>query len=118
MTRDLAGLQAELAELRGIQLVQATPSERAQFEVRLGQLEEELRRLTGRIEQLEFGQRTVETRIDQLIQDLDIRLSALEQGGAASGGEGEPRQAQAPGEGGRGPMRAARGPAGRRRRAG
>lgn len=102
VTRELAGLQAELAELRGIQLVQATPSERAQFEVRLGQLEEELRRLTGRIEQLEFSQRTVETRLDQLIQDLDVRLSALEQGGVASGGEGEPRQAQAPSESGRG----------------
>src|SRR5262245_5523277 len=102
VTRDLAGLQAELAELRGIQLVQATPSDRAQFEVRLGQLEEELRRLTGRIEQLEFSQRTVETRLDQLIQDLDVRLSALEQGGVAAGGEGEPRQAQAPSESGPG----------------
>ena len=87
--RDLAGLQAGLAELRGIQLAQAAPGERAQFEVRLGQLEEELRRLTGRIEQLEFGQRRVESRIDQLIQDLDVRLSALEQG-TASPGQGEP----------------------------
>ena len=83
--RDLAGLQVGLAELRGIQLAQATP---AQFEVRLGQLEEELRRLTGRIEQLEFGQREVESRVDQLIQDLDVRLSALEQG-TASSGEGQ-----------------------------
>ena len=89
VARDLAGLRAELAELRGIQLVQATPGERAQFEVRLGQLEEELRRLTGRIEQLEFGQRSVESRIDQLIQDLDVRLGALEQGTAAPG-QGEP----------------------------
>jgi tol-pal system protein YbgF len=87
--RDLDGLRAELAELQGIQLAQATPSERAQFEVRLGQLEEELRRLTGRIEQLEFGQRTVESRIDQLIQDLDLRLSALEQGTTASSAQGE-----------------------------
>jgi tol-pal system protein YbgF len=88
--RDLAGLQAGLAELRGIQLAQATP---AQFEVRLGQLEEELRRLTGRIEQLEFGQREVESRVDQLIQDLDVRLSALEQGTTSSGegqAQGEP----------------------------
>jgi len=83
--RDLGGVRAELAELRGIQLVQTTPGERAQFEVRLGQLEEELRRLTGRIEQLEFGQRNVESRIDQLIQDLDVRLGALEQGTAAPG---------------------------------
>jgi tol-pal system protein YbgF len=90
--RDLDGLRAALAELQGIQLAQATPSERAQFEVRLGQLEEELRRLTGRIEQLEFGQRTVESRIDQLVQDLDLRLSALEQGTTASSGQGEPGQ--------------------------
>ena len=48
---------------------------RAQFEMRLGQLEEELRRLTGRLEQLEFGQRTLESRIDQLVQDLDVRLA-------------------------------------------
>jgi tol-pal system protein YbgF len=89
VARDLAGLRTELAELRGIQLAQAAPGERAQFEVRLGQLEEELRRLTGRIEQLEFGQRRVESRIDQLIQDLDVRLSALEQGTAAPG-RGEP----------------------------
>ena len=87
--RDLRDAQAGLAELRGIQLAQATPGERAQFEVRLGQLEEELRRLTGRVEQLEFGQRRVESRIDQLIQDLDIRLSALE-GGPAAPGQGEP----------------------------
>ncbi|MGH6916541.1 MAG: hypothetical protein ACREJ0_02450, partial [Geminicoccaceae bacterium] len=61
LARDLAASRAELAELQGIRLVQATPAERAQFEVRLGQLEEELRRLTGRLEQLEFGQRTVES---------------------------------------------------------
>jgi tol-pal system protein YbgF len=93
LVRDLGGLRAELAELRGIQLAQATPAERAQFEVRLAQFEEELRRLTGRIEQLEFGQRTVESRIDQLIQDLDLRLSALEQGGGAASGQGAPGQA-------------------------
>jgi tol-pal system protein YbgF len=93
LVRDLGGLRAELAELRGIQLAQATPAERAQFEVRLAQFEEELRRLTGRIEQLEFGQRTVESRIDQLIQDLDLRLSALEQGGGAASGQDAPGQA-------------------------
>jgi tol-pal system protein YbgF len=93
LVRDLGGLRAELAELRGIQLAQATPAERAQFEVRLAQFEEELRRLTGRIEQLEFGQRTIESRIDQLIQDLDLRLSALEQGGGAASGQSAPGQA-------------------------
>jgi tol-pal system protein YbgF len=80
---DLAGLRAELAQLRQVQPIQATPSERGRFEVRLGQLEEELRRLTGRIEQLEFDQRTAAGRIDQLVQDLDLRLGPLERGSAA-----------------------------------
>jgi tol-pal system protein YbgF len=102
LMHELAGLQAELAELRGFQLVQATPTERAQFEVRLSQIEEELRRLTGRIEQLEFGQRTVEGRIDQLIQDLDVRLSALEQGRPAAPAQGEAQQGLAPDEPGAG----------------
>jgi tol-pal system protein YbgF len=97
VAQGLAGVRAELAELRGIQLVQTTPGERAQFEVRLGQLEEELRRLTGRIEQLEFGQRNADSRIDQLIQDLDARLGALEQGTASPGqGEPDPDAAAAP----------------------
>jgi tol-pal system protein YbgF len=98
VVRDLAGLRAEVSELRGIQLVQATPTDRAQFEVRFLQLEEELRRLTGRVEQLEYGQRNLETRIDELIQDLDVRLSALEQGRSPPA-PGEPA---APGEPGAG----------------
>jgi tol-pal system protein YbgF len=99
VTRDLGALRAGLAELRGIQLAQATPGDQAQFEVRLLQLEEELRRLTGRVEQLEFGQRNLEGRIDRLIQDLDVRLSALEQGGAPAAPGETP---SAPGEPGPG----------------
>jgi tol-pal system protein YbgF len=98
VARDLAALRADISELRGIQLVQATPSDRAQFEVRFLQLEEELRRLTGRVEQLEFGQRNLETRIDELIQDLDVRLSALEQGTSAPA-QGEPAAPGEPGPG-------------------
>jgi tol-pal system protein YbgF len=104
VSRDLESLRSDAGELRRIQLAQAIdPGDRARLEVRLGQLEEELRRLTGRIEQLEFGQRTLESRIDQLVQDLDVRLGALEgrggtpgpvgpegeQSGAAGGGTGE-----------------------------
>jgi tol-pal system protein YbgF len=85
---------------RPVQLVQADDQGRlARFEVRLARLEEELRQLTGRIEQLEFGQRALAGRIDQLIQDLDQRLLALEGGGgaaAAQGGGPTTRQALAP----------------------
>jgi tol-pal system protein YbgF len=78
--RQVERLQQELAELRQIQPVQAGDPALARFEVRLSQLEEELRRLTGRIEQLEFGQRALERRFDQLVQDLDQRLRPLEEG--------------------------------------
>ena len=79
LAAELGALQAELAALRRVEPTQATdPARLGEFEVRLGQLEEELRRLTGRIEQLEFGQRTLEDRFDQLIGDLDARLLALE----------------------------------------
>jgi tol-pal system protein YbgF len=79
------GFRARLEDRRPAQLVQIQDSGRlARFEVRLAQLEEEIRRLTGRIEQLEFGQRTLEQRIDELVQDLDRRLLALE--GNAGGG--------------------------------
>jgi tol-pal system protein YbgF len=98
LARDLGGMRTAVTDLRRIQLAQTTPAERAQFEVRLSQIEEELRRLTGRVEQLEFGHRTVESRIDRLIQDLDVRLSALEQGTARSPDRGEPRAALAPSE--------------------
>jgi tol-pal system protein YbgF len=73
------GFRARLDDRRPAELVQVQESGRlARFEVRLAQLEEEIRRLTGRIERLEFGQRALEQRIDQLVQDLDRRLLALE----------------------------------------
>ena len=92
---ELEALRAELAALRRVEPTQATdPARVGQFEVRLGQLEEELRRLTGRIEQLEFGQRTLEDRFDQLIGDLDARLLALEGPPADTAGAARPPEAQ------------------------
>jgi tol-pal system protein YbgF len=81
---ELTRIQDEVAALRRVAPAQVTdPGRLGQFEVRLGQLEEELRRLTGRVEQLEYGQRTLEDRFDQLIGDLDARLRAMEQGAPA-----------------------------------
>ena len=81
------GVRARLDETRRTQLIQVQDSGRlARFEVRLAQLEEEIRRLTGRVEQLEFGQRALGERIDRLVRDLDQRLLALE--GNAGGGAG------------------------------
>ena len=67
---------------------QQNPATRAREQALIGRLEEEIRRLTGRIEQLEYEQRSVNRRVDQLVEDLDQRLRALE------GGGGEQQQAQ------------------------
>jgi len=75
-------------------------SSRAREQAYIARLEEEIRRLTGRIEQLEFQQRSVDRRVDQLVEDLDQRLRSLEEGGVAAlpGGDnvpgGEADQAQ------------------------
>ena len=102
----LDGMRDQLDAVRPLQLIQADDVGRlARFEVRLARIEEELRQLTGRIEQLEFGQRGLEGRIDQLIQDLDQRLLALEGGAGGALAEGTApatRQALAPAEPGTG----------------
>jgi tol-pal system protein YbgF len=98
LTAGLDRVRSQLDAASPVQLVQADEQGRlARFEVRLARIEEELRQLTGRIEQLEFGQRALEGRIDQLVQDLDQRLLALEGGaGAAQGTDTTTRQALAP----------------------
>lgn len=56
---------------------------------RIAALEEELRRLLGRVEEAEFRERQTVERIDRLVADVDRRLAALEQREAAAGGEAE-----------------------------
>lgn len=94
---DLDRLRGEVRELRALVPVQASDASRlAQFEVRLGRLEEEIRQLTGRVEQLEFADRRLEQRFDQLLGDLDARLRTMEQlpedqvGAAGAGGFAAP----------------------------
>lgn len=75
---------------------------------RVNALEEQLRRLTGRVEEAEFRGRQTQGRIDQLVADLDRRLAALEERPVTARPEaGEPATAtmfgatdsrQAPGE--------------------
>lgn len=58
----------------------------ARFEVELAEVQEELRFLRGRMEELEFEQRRVSDEFNKLQQDMDARMAALESGssGAAS----------------------------------
>ena len=53
--------------------------------VRLDQLETELRRLTGQIEELRFAIRQNDDKLTRFIEDAEYRLRALEQGGAPAG---------------------------------
>jgi tol-pal system protein YbgF len=83
-----AGLEAlagEAARLRGVELAQAQtdPSRLAALEIRLSRIEEELRRMTGRLESLEYGRDRAQDRLDKLVADLDARLTRMEGGAPA-----------------------------------
>jgi tol-pal system protein YbgF len=98
---ELRRLTAQLAAVRGgVELAQLQePALRtAALEVRIARLEEELRRLTGRIEETEYDQRQLAARMDRLVADLDARLPAA---GGAPGSVAPPaglpeQQAEAP----------------------
>lgn len=77
----IEALSGEAAQLRGVRLAQADPGQLAGIVVRLSRIEEELRRLTGRLENLEYGRDQAQDRLDKLVDDLDVRLSRLEGGG-------------------------------------
>lgn len=66
------------------------PAAAAQMELRLNQMESQIRTLTGQIEQFDFGLRQIRDRMQALASDIDFRLTALEKGGvpnAAAPGE-------------------------------
>lgn len=52
----------------------------ARLELRMNQLEDEMRRLTGRVEEVSFHINKVRERLDTLVADVDQRLQRLEQG--------------------------------------
>jgi tol-pal system protein YbgF len=61
---------------------------------RLGQIEEEVRALTGKFEEAQFANDQTNQKLDRLSNDVDFRLKTLEGGkspaGAPVGGAGEP----------------------------
>ena len=83
---DIAALQRQVSQ-RGSQpgAGAAVGTERAtRFEVRLSQLEDEMRSLTGELENVAHEFRQLNARIDKLVADVDARLTPIErsQGGA------------------------------------
>jgi tol-pal system protein YbgF len=53
-------------------------------QMRMDQLEDELRQLTGRVEEVTYGVDQLKQRLDKLSSDVDLRLTALEHGGTAA----------------------------------
>ncbi len=66
---------------RGLQARKLT----ARMSVRITQLEDELRRLTGKTEEFLHAVQQIRTRMEKLAADTEFRLSALERGTVASG---------------------------------
>ena len=67
-----------------------TGIEAAQAGVRMGELESEMRNLSGRVESLTHDIQLLNTRLDKMMADIDFRLSGGGQGGlmpTAKGGE-------------------------------
>lgn len=74
------------------------PTLAARMEVRLSQLESQVNRMTGKIEEINHGIRQLGEKLDKAVSDVELRLSALEKGkpvarGAQTGG-GERRTAR------------------------
>ena len=65
------------------------PRTAARHSIRIAQLEGEISRLTGKLEEFDFTLRRIEGRLDKLVVDLDQRLTALE-GGAPPPASAEP----------------------------
>ena len=55
-------------------------------EVRIGQIEDQMRTLTGQIEEIRYDIDQLKRRMDTLSGDVDQRFSALEHGAPAAGG--------------------------------
>lgn len=54
------------------------PTSAADFAVKIGEFDEEIRKLTGRIDQLEFKIQGLEDKIDLMNKDIDVRIKMIE----------------------------------------
>lgn len=57
----------------------------ARLSIRMSQLENDLRNVTGRIEEMSFQMNQVSTQLEKLASDVDFRLTQLEHGSAPGG---------------------------------
>lgn len=107
LSRQVSELQRDLAQLQQDRYTSPAPSSgrggpidlspayRERVEVRLAEMETQLRELTGRVEEASFAVGRLEDRLEKLVEDVDFRLSALERGGMAPA-DGAPTQIPPP----------------------
>ena len=84
-----------------------SPAGVAQLNVRVGEIGEQLRQVTGEVEKVGFNVRQLAARLDKLVTDYDFRLRSLEKNGTAASmpqadppaGEGSQPAAGAPAPG-------------------
>lgn len=67
------------------------PTLAARMEVRLNQLESQASSLTGKIEEIGFAIRKIKEKLDRAVSDMELRLSALENGKPVAGRAARPR---------------------------
>jgi len=101
--RDLSDLQAYIysgkaPSREAIAEVQSGSSDSAaRLQVQVQDLESQIRTLTGRIEEIEYGLNRVTERVEKLVADIDVRFQALEaRGGTAPAAGGQRSEAQPP----------------------
>ncbi|MCQ4163025.1 hypothetical protein NON00_24315, partial [Roseomonas sp. GC11] len=75
----------------------ASPELVSQLLERIGNLEEDVRRLRGQAQEAEYRNRTLQQALDKLQGDMDYRLQQLEQGGAGGAAGARPATPAAPG---------------------
>lgn len=85
-----SGGTADAPAMGGADLGGGSPAA-ARLNVRITTLEDELRTLTGKVEESNFHFQQINQRLDQLIGDIDYRLSTLEGRGVQPGMQGQSR---------------------------
>jgi tol-pal system protein YbgF len=100
LENQVATLQRQLARGGGNAPVAAggpvAPTQAADFEIRLSQLERTVQEMVGKYEETEFGVTQVRERLEKLSTDLDFRLSQLESRDSKGGETGAARPADTP----------------------
>lgn len=72
------------------------PTAAARFELRVSQIEAEMRSLNGRVEEMGFAIDQIKSRLETMTSDLEYRLSTLEGGKPAKPGDRTARSAAPP----------------------